>query len=54
MRGDFDEAAKHIEHLVGMGELVSIVGYDESVAGALLMQALWSGEIEAVADGVIR
>ena len=54
MRGDFDEAAKHTEHLVGMGELVSIVGYDESVAGALLMQALWSGELEAVAEGVIQ
>lgn len=54
MRGQFDEAAKHIEHLAGMGELVSIVGYDESVAGALLMQALWSGELEAVADGVIE
>ncbi|GAA4365744.1 BTAD domain-containing putative transcriptional regulator [Nocardioides caricicola] len=53
MRGQFDEAAKHIEHLAGLGELVSIVGYDESVAGALLMQALWSGELEAVADGVI-
>ena len=52
--GSFDEAAKHIEHLAGMGELVSIVGYDESVAGALMMQALWSGEIEAVADGVIQ
>lgn len=54
MRGDFEEAAKHTEHLIGMGELVSIVGYDESVAGVLLMQALWSGEIEAVADGVIQ
>ena len=53
MRGQFDEAGKHVEHLAGIGEVVSIVGYDESIAGAMMMLALWSGQEDAVLDGIV-
>ena len=52
MRGQFDEALKHIEHLAGLGEVISIVGYDEAIAGAMMMHALWSGQEAAVLDGI--
>ena len=53
MRGQSEEVAKHFEHLVAMGDLVSIVGYDEAVAGAMMMQALWSGQDELVLGGLV-
>jgi DNA-binding SARP family transcriptional activator len=53
MRGQLDEALQHIEHLAGIGELVSIVGYDEAIAGAMMMHALWSGDEAAVLDGIV-
>lgn len=43
MQGRFDEVEKIIEHMQGIGEVVSITGYEEAVAGALLMQLLWQG-----------
>lgn len=52
LRGETDDVAKHIEHLAGMGDQVSIVGYDEAIAGALMMQALWSGQSDVVLVGV--
>jgi hypothetical protein len=53
LRGQDEEARKHIEHLAGMGDLVSIVGYDEAIAGAMMMQALWAGQNAAVLGGLI-
>ncbi len=53
MRGQFDEAAKHADHLAEIGKVVSIVGYDESIAGAMMMLALWSGQEGAVLDGIV-
>lgn len=53
MRGRRDEVAKHLEHLAGLGEVVSIVGYDEAIAGAMLMQVMWEGQVEVVTEGVI-
>jgi hypothetical protein len=53
MRGQFDQAAKHIEHLAGIGELVSIIGYDEAISGAMMMHALWKGQLDGVLDGII-
>jgi tetratricopeptide (TPR) repeat protein len=52
MRGRFDEVEKIIEHMRAIGEVVSITGYAESVAGALLMLLLWQGrddELVAIA-----
>ncbi|MDI6908555.1 BTAD domain-containing putative transcriptional regulator [Nocardioides sp.] len=43
MQGRFDEVERIIEHLQGIGEVVSITGYEEAVAGAVLMQLLWQG-----------
>lgn len=53
MRGRSEDVARHFEHLVAMGEQVSIVGYDEAVAGAMMMQALWSGQDELVLGGLV-
>ncbi|MEP9365348.1 BTAD domain-containing putative transcriptional regulator [Nocardioides sp. CN2-186] len=53
MRGQFDEAGKHVEHLASIGEVVSIIGYDEAIAGAMMMLALWGGQDAAVLDGVV-
>ena len=41
MRGRFDDVARIIEHMRAIGEIVSITGYDEAVAGAMLMDMLW-------------
>ncbi|HYF72677.1 MAG TPA: hypothetical protein VD864_07635, partial [Nocardioides sp.] len=46
MRGRFDDVEKIIGHMQGIGEVVSITGYEESVAGAMLMQLLWQGRDE--------
>ena len=43
MRGHFEDVEKIIEHMQGIGEVVSITGYQEAVAGAVLMQLLWQG-----------
>jgi DNA-binding SARP family transcriptional activator len=53
IRGQGDEVARHVEHLAGLGELVSIIGYDEAIAGAMMMQALWEGQEAAVLDGIL-
>lgn len=53
LRGRFDEVAKHIEHLTGIGQMVSIGGIDESLAGAWLMDALWQNREDEVLAGVI-
>ncbi len=53
MRGRFDEVEKIIEHMRAIGEVVSITGYAESVAGALLMQLLWQGREEELELGMI-
>ncbi len=52
MRGEFDDVAKHIDHIAAIGPLVSIAGYDESMAGALMMQALWQGQEVSVVSGI--
>ncbi|HEU5037333.1 MAG TPA: BTAD domain-containing putative transcriptional regulator [Nocardioides sp.] len=49
MRGRFDEVEKIIGHMQAIGEVVSITGYEESVAGAILMQLLWQGRDEELA-----
>ncbi len=53
MRGRFDEVDRHIAHLFEVGEMVSIVGNEESLAGALMMQAIWQGQETAVLDGLV-
>ncbi|MGY2703788.1 hypothetical protein [Nocardioides sp. HB32] len=53
MRGRFDEVEKLIEHMRGIGEVVSITGYAESVAGALLMLLLWQGRDEELAAAML-
>jgi len=39
--------------MVGIGEVVSITGYEESVAGAMLMQLLWQGRDEELAAAMM-
>jgi DNA-binding SARP family transcriptional activator len=53
MRGRDEEVVKHLEHLAGIGEVVSIIGYDEALAGAMMMQLVWQGKSAAVVDGVV-
>lgn len=53
MRGRFDEVEKLIEHMQAIGEVVSITGYEESLAGALLMQLLWQGRDEELLFGML-
>jgi hypothetical protein len=53
MAGRFDQVAHHVEHLFEIGDLVSIQGNSESLAGALMMQALWQGQEAVVLDGVV-
>ncbi|WP_028644509.1 BTAD domain-containing putative transcriptional regulator [Nocardioides sp. URHA0020] len=53
MRGRFDEVERHVAHLFSVGDMVSIVGNQESLAGALMMQAIWQGQDAAVLDGLV-
>ena len=53
MRGRFDDVEKIIGHMQGIGEVVSITGYEESVAGALLMLMLWQGRDEELAAAMM-
>jgi ATP/maltotriose-dependent transcriptional regulator MalT len=53
MRGRFDDVEKIIGHMQGIGEVVSITGYAESVAGALLMLLLWQGRDEELAAAMM-
>jgi hypothetical protein len=53
MRGRFDEVEKLIGHMQAIGEVVSITGYAESVAGALLMLLLWQGRDEELAAAMM-
>jgi DNA-binding SARP family transcriptional activator len=41
LRGDFDAVAKRIAEMGEIGQVVTIPGAQESIAGALMMQALW-------------
>ncbi|MBA2952459.1 AAA family ATPase [Nocardioides sp. MAH-18] len=43
LRGDFDGVAKRIGEMGEIGQVVTIPGAQESIAGALMMQALWQG-----------
>ncbi|MDF1606304.1 BTAD domain-containing putative transcriptional regulator [Nocardioides sp. YIM 152315] len=43
MRGQFDQVAKRIGEMADIGQVVTIPGTAESIAGALMMQALWQG-----------
>lgn len=43
LRGDFDAVAKRIAEMGEIGQVVTIPGAQESIAGALMMQSLWQG-----------
>ncbi|MBI2243349.1 MAG: hypothetical protein HYU55_05185, partial [Nocardioides sp.] len=47
-----DEVEKIIEHMQGIGEVVSITGYQEAVAGAVLMQLLWQGRDDELSSAM--
>ncbi|HEY0949063.1 hypothetical protein, partial [Nocardioides sp.] len=49
MRGRFDDVARIIDHMREIGQIVSITGYDEAVAGAMLMDMLWQRRDEELA-----
>lgn len=50
LRGDFDGVAKRIAEMGEIGQVVTIPGAQESIAGALMMQALWQdGEADVLA-----
>lgn len=53
MRGRFDEVEKIIGHMQSIGEVVSITGFEESLAGALLMLLLWQGRDEELAAAML-
>ncbi|MCB0893964.1 MAG: AAA family ATPase [Nocardioides sp.] len=53
MRGRFDEVEKIIDHMQTIGEVVSITGFAEALAGALLMQLLWQGRDEELLVGML-
>ncbi len=50
MRGRFDDLAKIVEHMRAIGEVVSITGYEESLAGATMMQLLWQERDQELAS----
>lgn len=43
LRGDFESVDKRIADMGEIGQVVTIPGAQESIAGALMMQALWQG-----------
>lgn len=53
MRGRFEEVEKLIGHMQAVGDIVSITGYEESVAGATLMLLLWQGRDEELAAAML-
>ncbi|MGB0101547.1 MAG: hypothetical protein WBP61_14815, partial [Nocardioides sp.] len=53
MRGRFDTVTETIAHMLRIGETVSITGYEESVAGAFMMQMLWQGRDEEMLEGLL-
>ena len=50
MRGRFDDVEKIIGHMQSIGEVVSITGYEESVAGAMMMELMWQGRNDEMAE----
>jgi DNA-binding SARP family transcriptional activator len=43
LRGDFEAVEKRISDMIAIGQVVTIPGAEESIAGAMMMQSLWQG-----------
>jgi hypothetical protein len=53
MRGDDDEVARMIEHLLELGQVTVIPQFEEAFAGALMMQLVWQGRYEEMLGGLV-
>jgi DNA-binding SARP family transcriptional activator/tetratricopeptide (TPR) repeat protein len=54
MRGRFEEVDARVAEMVSIGEVVTIPGSDESIAGAMMMQVLWRDGGEELILGALR
>ena len=53
MRGEADVVDKLVADMIAIGEVVTIPGSEESIAGAMMMQALWrEGGVEIVLEAL--
>ena len=50
MRGQFDTVDALFAHMQAIGEVVSITGFDEAVAGITMARLLWSGQDQQLGD----